>query len=154
LYFSRGEYEQARECYSQALSIRREIGDRWGEGRSLKNLGRVYIALEQKKTALEHLALALSTCREIGDRWGEAKALDTIGTLKFYEGSHNIALASFLLARDIHDELQSVDYPETQNWIEKIQNALGDEQFSTLLLTVEPQVQLIVDQALNSWRAE
>jgi hypothetical protein len=132
------------------LSIRRELGDRWGEGRSLKNLGHVYIALQEIKTALEHLALALSTCREIGDRWGEAKALDAIGTLQFYEGSDDIALASFLLARDIHGELQSVDYPETQNWIEKIQNALGDERFSAMLAAVEPRKQEIVDEALHS----
>ena len=36
-----------------------------------------------------------------------------------------------------------------QSWIEKIHQELGDEQFTALLATVEPQAQQIVDHALR-----
>jgi len=42
VYSNLGQYDRALEYYQQALTIRREIKDRQGEGDNLNNLGVVY----------------------------------------------------------------------------------------------------------------
>ena len=62
---------------------------------------------------------------------------------------NDIALAFILVAKNILHELEHPLLRETQKNIETLHRSIGDEQFTTLLATVEPQAQQIVDQALG-----
>jgi tetratricopeptide (TPR) repeat protein len=56
-----GQKQEALKYYEQALRIRREVGDRGGEGTTLNNLGGVYDDLGQKQEALKYYEQALRT---------------------------------------------------------------------------------------------
>jgi tetratricopeptide (TPR) repeat protein len=49
-----GDYQQAIKYHEQALVIRREIGDRRGEGNDLNNLGAIYEFQEHYEQALDY----------------------------------------------------------------------------------------------------
>jgi len=136
------------DYHKQAILIFRRVGERIAEGRAFNFLGRVYYELEQKEKAFESYQKAWRILREVGDRWYEGGTVNNVGVLYFKQGRYEVALACFLLAKNIFDELQNPLNDETQTWIEQIHKELG-EQFTTLLATVEPQAQKIVDQALH-----
>jgi len=79
IYSNLGQYQEALNFYQQSLDIRRQIGDRRGEGLTLNNMGFVYRRLDQYKKALEFYQQALAIRREIGDRGGEASTLNNLG---------------------------------------------------------------------------
>jgi hypothetical protein len=60
-----------------------------------------------------------------------------------------IALASFLLAKRAFHEIQSPYYEITQDRIVTLRERVGDEQFTALLATIEPQAEQIIDQELG-----
>ncbi|HLX57075.1 MAG TPA: tetratricopeptide repeat protein [Ktedonobacteraceae bacterium] len=148
VYDALGQKQQALEYYEQALRIYREVGDRSGEGTTLNNLGGVYDALGQKQQALEYYEQALLIRREVGDRSGEGTTLWNIGAYYFDQSRYDVALASFLLARDIFEEVQSPNHDEVQGWIDDLRKKVGEEQFRALLARVEPRAQQLVEQAL------
>jgi tetratricopeptide (TPR) repeat protein len=45
---NKGQLKAALEKFQQALAIRKEVGDRAGEGRTLNNIGGVYASLVQR----------------------------------------------------------------------------------------------------------
>lgn len=147
-YRKLGQNDQALKCLEQALSIRREV-DRRGEGRTLKNLGTVYESLGQKQRAMDYYKEALSINREVEDYEGQGKTLRNMGTLYLKQQRYDVALASLLLAANILKEVQSSYCDESQRGIDTLREAIGEEQFSTLLARVEPQAHQIVEQALD-----
>jgi tetratricopeptide (TPR) repeat protein len=58
VYASMGQGARARACYEEALSINRAMGDREGEGKTLRNFGRLYLAERNYSIALAALLLA------------------------------------------------------------------------------------------------
>ena len=50
---NRGQFRQALEKFQEALVIRKEVGDKMGEGTTLNNIGNVYFYLGQYAKALE-----------------------------------------------------------------------------------------------------
>src|SRR5262249_34528763 len=60
-------------------TITREIGDRWGEGSTLGNMGVAYAALGDPRRAIELYEQQLAITHEIGDRSGEAFASWNVG---------------------------------------------------------------------------
>src|SRR5947209_9241774 len=58
VYAKMGQRERARECYEEALSINRAMGDREGDGKTLRNFGRLYLAERNYSIALAALLLA------------------------------------------------------------------------------------------------
>jgi len=127
------------------LHIWREIGSRGAEGWSLKNLGDVYSALQKGEESLKYLEEAWLILREVGDRWGEGETLHSIGKLYFAQNIYEVALSCFVLAKKILSELQNQLHEETQIWIEKIQNELGEEQFAALKITLGAGAQEIME---------
>jgi len=109
----------------------------------------VYNALGKKQEALSYYEQALAIRREVGDRGGEGETLWNIGALYFEQSHYDVALASFLLARDIFDEVQSPNRDSVQSWIDGLREEIGEEQFTTLLAQVEPQALQIVERALH-----
>ncbi|NUP44452.1 MAG: tetratricopeptide repeat protein [Streptomyces sp.] len=74
-YRQSGYYERAEQHVTQALTLRRRIGDRQGQAWCLEALG--FIAADRKDTPLAHsyFSRALETFRQTGDTHGEAVAL-------------------------------------------------------------------------------
>jgi tetratricopeptide (TPR) repeat protein len=83
VYRAIGQLDQALALYEQALSIRREVGDRVGEAITLNNIGEVYKATGQPQRALEICEKALSLTRQGGDRAGEATVLYNMASLLY-----------------------------------------------------------------------
>ncbi|MEH2449413.1 MAG: tetratricopeptide repeat protein, partial [Nostoc sp.] len=54
-----GQYQRAIEFHQQSLEIKREIGDRFGEGYSLNNLSNAYNSLGQYQRAIEFFQQSL-----------------------------------------------------------------------------------------------
>jgi tetratricopeptide (TPR) repeat protein len=63
----------------RAAAAAREIGDRYGEGNALVNLGVAYRHLGETRRAIEYYEQALAIAREIGNRRGEGTALGNLG---------------------------------------------------------------------------
>lgn len=78
-----GNYEQAIEKLSRALSIRRELGDRRGQALTLTNLGAVYAAQRQYEQALHAYGEAQALWKEIGDRYSQAYTLNYLGLVHY-----------------------------------------------------------------------
>ena len=131
-----GQQEQARKYLEQALLLRREV-DRRGVGRTLNNLGAVHVRLDQYEQARACYEEALRINREVGDHEGEGKTLRNMGILALAQRRYEAALTSLLLARNTLDELQSPSRSGTQEWIDKIRQAVGEEQFAALLARVQ-----------------
>lgn len=129
--------------------VRREVGDRGGEGVTLNNLGSVYYVLGKQEESLLYYRQALDIKREIGDREGEGTTLYNIGLVYYGENLYVVALSFFILAQRIFVEVQSPDSGRVQEWIDGLRREIGDERFADLLKDVEPQAQQIVDKALR-----
>ena len=112
----------------------------------------VYNRPGSKQQATEYYRSSLSILREVGDRWTEGETLYYIGKFYFEQNHYDVALASFLLAKSILEEVQHPDRDETQRLIDKLHAKIGDEQFTALLAQVEPRAQQIVEQALREDR--
>jgi tetratricopeptide (TPR) repeat protein len=143
-----GEQEQARTYLEQALLLRREVDPR-GEGRTLNNLGAIYARLGQPERARASYAEALRINREMGDREGEGKTLRNFGMLALAERRYEVALAALLLTQRTLDELQSPYRAGTQERIDDLRQALGEEQFAALRARVEPQALQVVNRAVQ-----
>ncbi len=149
VYDDLGQKPKALDYYEQALRLRREVGDRPGEGTTLNNLGGVYSDLGQKQKALEYYEQALGIRREVGDRYGESTTLHNIGTIYFDQHRYDVALACFLLARSIFEQVQSPDVDDEVQWIAYLRQQIGEEQFAALLAEVEPRAEQVVEEALR-----
>jgi tetratricopeptide (TPR) repeat protein len=112
-------------------------------------LGAVYDDLGQKQEALRYYQQALAIRTEVGDRAGEGTTLWNIGLLYFERDRNDVALACFLLARDIYEEVLSPNREGVQRWIDDLREEAGEEEFAALLAKVEPQASSIVEQTLR-----
>jgi tetratricopeptide (TPR) repeat protein len=76
--FNQGQHREALNYFQQALDIRREVGDRAGEGATLDNIGFVYDSQGLYDQALKTYQDALVIHREVGDRAEEGTTLNNI----------------------------------------------------------------------------
>lgn len=148
VYSTVGKKEQAKRYYEEALKIQRERGIRGEEGKTLNSLGELYNDLGQKEEALKNFDQALSKRKEVGDRLGEGKTLWNIGVLFLEKAHYHVALACFLLARKIFEEIQSPHRDEVQKRMDDLRGNVGDEQYSIMLKKVASRAPQIVEQAL------
>jgi tetratricopeptide (TPR) repeat protein len=61
------------------LAIRRETGNRYGEGTTLNNLGNAYRELRRFEEAVDCSQQSLAICPETGDRYGEGQIMENLG---------------------------------------------------------------------------
>jgi tetratricopeptide (TPR) repeat protein len=92
-----GNHEAALNYLKLALDSRMQVGDRWGEGRTLHGLGETYDASGQPAEAREQYRAAVAVRTEISDRWGVAQSLHAWGDVEHRLG--NVAEARTLWAR-------------------------------------------------------
>jgi Flp pilus assembly protein TadD len=87
-----GRFEAAQNLYRTALTAFRKVGDRWGCGRSLADLG--YIYCKRGEFAAAHAAYceALELFTELGHRRGIARALEGTACLAAAKGDAARAL--------------------------------------------------------------
>lgn len=76
-----GETRKAIECYTQALDLTRQVGDRRGEGIVLGNLGSSWFDLGEARKAIEVYEQALAIAWEIGDKSREGIHLGNLGNV-------------------------------------------------------------------------
>src|SRR5262249_44769218 len=139
----------------QALQIRREVGDRGGEGASLNNLGRVSNALGQKQEALKYYEQALLLGRKVQNPFGEGITLHNIGMMHADQHHYELALACIVRAKALFEQVQSPqDVEDEVQWIADLRKQLGENQFSTLFAQVEPQAEQMVEELLQQRLSE
>lgn len=77
--FVAARYDSALVAYTEAATLRAEIGDSIGLGASLNGIGASYYNLGQYELALDHLLRALEVRRSVHDSVGVARTLTNIG---------------------------------------------------------------------------
>ena len=92
---------------------------------------------------------ALHIDKRVENPRGEGWILHNIGLLYFNWRRFDVALASFLLAKGIFQELGSPNVFEIDHDLGNLHEQVGEEQFTTLLAQVEPEADQIVEQALR-----
>lgn len=153
-----GEKQQAFRLIEQALRLRREVGDRGGEGRTLNNLGLLYVDLGQEDQAYECYKESFLIRKETGDRNGEGVVLYNVGKLYFKRERYALALACWLQARRVFEEVHSAhrDRDAAQRWIDRLQEAVGRTKFHALQAEMEPQLPRFIEQIVLGgapWRS-
>jgi CHAT domain-containing protein/tetratricopeptide (TPR) repeat protein len=115
-----GEYEQAVDVYSRALTIVRELGDRSREANILNSIGDAYSnsAMEQRhQKALDNYLQALKIVQDLGGGKGEGYLLGKIGGEYYELNDKPKALENWGLALPIEDE-----YGDTKNEVTTLRN--------------------------------
>ena len=126
-YHALGEYEKALAYMEKTLALRREIGDKQGEGTTLNNLSQIYDARGDYDTALDYLKQSLAISREIGDKQGEGTTLNNLSQIHKARGDYATALdylkQSLAIQREIGDKKGE---GATLNNLSTIAHARGD----------------------------
>jgi tetratricopeptide (TPR) repeat protein len=100
-----GDQEGGREYYEQFLNISKEIGDRWGEGRVIRNIADVYLDQADFRDARNYFEKALQITREIGNRTIESSALVGLGNVYLEQSDYARAKANFEQSLEIAREI-------------------------------------------------
>jgi CHAT domain-containing protein/Tfp pilus assembly protein PilF len=100
-----GKFRAALETFQKVLVIRKEVGDKAGEGTTLNNIGLVYSNLGQYPKALEFYQQALAISKEVGDKAREGATLNNIGGVYSNLGQYPKALEFYQQALAISKEV-------------------------------------------------
>ncbi len=102
-----GQYRLAHELFSQAVTLARQMENRWVESGLLNNLGVVSKTLGDLAAARVYYEMNLSLTTQIGDRRGQSKTLINLGSvlrmLGHLAGARAVYEEALRLKRDIGD---------------------------------------------------
>lgn len=104
-HLHRRDYDAALAYNQQALEIRRQIGDRAGEGSSLLAIGQSYSGQGRYTEALVAFQNALALQQSLGNRWWEAIVWNEIGIVRMQVGQFDEARASLAQALAVVQEI-------------------------------------------------
>ncbi|BAZ53606.1 TPR repeat-containing protein [Nostoc sp. NIES-4103] len=96
---------EALETFEKVLLIRREIGDKAGEGTTLNNLGAVYTNQGQYAKAIEYYQQALAIIKQIGDIAVEGTILNNLGAVYTNQGQYAKAIDYYQQALVIRKQI-------------------------------------------------
>jgi tetratricopeptide (TPR) repeat protein len=120
-----GDYAKCRDYHECALRLFRQIGDRRGEGMSLRDIG--WVLLYQDLTAARtYLEQSLRVCCETGDRRDEAWALMALGTCYRDQGDLLKARDCFDQALPLMHETDPMGESSVFRWASAVYFRLGD----------------------------
>jgi len=101
------KWSEAVARHRDALAIRREVGDRDGEGRTLNDLGNAYLRLRRWERAIECYEESLRIKRDLGEPYGESATLNNLGAayqgLGRWDEAAECYQQSLAISRDIGD---------------------------------------------------
>jgi len=97
-------WTKAIATYQRSLAIRRECGDRIGEGRTLNDLGIIHSGQGRWDEAIDAYEHSLAIHREVGDRSGEASALNNLAGVYADQGRWDEAADTFQQSLVIYRE--------------------------------------------------
>ncbi len=101
------QYELALQSFQNAVASYRANRDRLGEGEAIRQMGRVYFALEKYPDALSHFQQSLEIARAVQNRKGEGRTLGNIGAAYFNSKEEDQAISylkqSIQIAKDVGD---------------------------------------------------
>lgn len=127
LQYVLGELDEALAYLEKSLAIRREIGDRSGEGTTLNNISLIHSARGEYDKALVYLEKSLAIQREIDDRAGEGTTLNNISGVFLARGDYGKALEYLEMSLEITREIgDRSGEGTTLNNISQIYDARGD----------------------------
>ena len=104
-YREMGEYDEAMDIYTSALTQAEELGDKYGRGISLNNIGIMYAIKRDVYTALDYYGRSLAIKEELGDKQGIGYSLNNIGIVHAYKGDCDKALGYYGRSLAISEEL-------------------------------------------------
>ncbi len=96
-------YEEAKQYYEQAKSIREELNDVEGLAMVHAKLGNTKLYSGNYNEALEHYATAIAIREELNDTLGAADLYTNSGIIYGFQGNHSQALKSHLRALNIYE---------------------------------------------------
>lgn len=96
-YYRLKNFEEAKKCYEEHLSIAKELGDRAGEGKAYANHGNVQNSLGDFGRAVEYHEQDLAISKEVGDKAGGGISYGNLGI------DHG-GLGDFKRAIEYHDQ--------------------------------------------------
>ncbi len=105
--WKQGEFDTAESYFEESIALKRKLGDRHGEAKSLNNLGLVARKRGEMEAAESYYKESLALKRELGDRHGEAKSLNNLGLVARKRGKSEVAETyyreSLALKRELGD---------------------------------------------------
>jgi tetratricopeptide (TPR) repeat protein len=101
VYQAQGRLDDAIDALRMALEIFEDLGDAYGQGNSLANLGEAYRLAGRAAEAVEFCERGLARFREVGDRSYEAEALARLGSALDALGDHEQARLRWRESLDI-----------------------------------------------------
>ena len=106
--FTRQGMDEAGECFEQALTIRREIGDLLGEAQSATNMADNYVRLKRFDEALDLLNRVLEIRRQAATPYGEGVTLNNLGETFLALGRFDEAVNRLTQARQIFHDIGEI----------------------------------------------
>jgi tetratricopeptide (TPR) repeat protein len=140
--------EQALALNGQALTLFRELGDRYFEAVALRDIGLLKARQGDVKHAMVALHEALILAQQIENKFGIAGAIRRIGNAEQLAGNPARAIHLFWAARNVFDSIgawSQNDAPIFENWIAPCRAALGESAFAE---AVEQGQAMTMEQAI------
>lgn len=128
----RGDIDEARELYGEALRHRRAAGDVPGEAETLGNLGAVAQNANDLKEARRLYRESLALSRTQRYPYGIGVALHNLGELAELAGDCELAAALLTHAERILRELQSADARTAADSLQRVVSELGEDRWMAL----------------------
>ena len=105
MYSSKGDYEKAINFYKRTLIIREELGDKYGKGNTLANIGAVYSSKGDYEKAIGYYERALAIDDGVGGKRLKGYILNNIGIVSVDKGDYNKALDYYKRSLAIRKEI-------------------------------------------------
>jgi tetratricopeptide (TPR) repeat protein len=100
-------YDQARYCYEEAISLAIQMDDKAKLGAAYHGLADIYWKQGQPEQALEWAQKALTISEETGNKYALAQSYHQMGLVYKSLGNHDLALDWFQRATAINKELEN-----------------------------------------------
>ena len=146
--YEQGKTEDALRYYATALEILKDVDDRKGQGWVLNNLGNVSFARTNLSEALTYFKQALEISKTGADCGGEGQKLYNIGKLYSNLRPH-VALACFLLAREVFKNGMHLRYEEVEKSITSLHKQVGNEKFKAWQTMTLEQARKLIEKFLD-----